>query len=92
MTTIAAAHIDVTDDTELEYFFQAHHFLALYGRENEWAATFGNSVRSARDRVWYYMDRIAALKAEKIVWPDAWVNGGNCPQLPIAVDASHFVT
>jgi hypothetical protein len=91
-TTIAAARIDVSDDKELEYFFQVHHFLALYGRENERAATFGNSVRAARDEVWFYMDRIAALKAAKIIWPAAWVNGGNCPRLPITVDASHFVT
>ena len=26
----------------------------------------------ARDAVWYYLEKIQALKAEVIVWPDDW--------------------
>jgi hypothetical protein len=86
------ARIVFKNDKEIEFFFQAHHFLALYLTESERTATFRTSVRTNRDRVWDIVEKIAALKASKIVWPATWVNGGNCPNFPITVDCSHFVT
>jgi hypothetical protein len=86
------SRINFKTDKEIEYFFQAHHFLSLYGTESERTATFGTCVRLARDRVWEIVEKIASLKTEKITWPATWVDGGNCPNFPISVDCSHFVT
>ena len=48
-TTIPHARFDVTNDKEIEFYFQSHHFLTVYQRESQRAATFGTSIRTCRD-------------------------------------------
>ena len=65
-TTIPEARVDVKRDKELEYFLQAQQLLTMYTRENQRSGTFGNGVRSNRDWSWYFIKKIAALKALKV--------------------------
>lgn len=55
---------------EIKYFFMALHFLKRYKTELELAAMFQINEKTAREWMWYYVRKIGALKAEKIVWPD----------------------
>jgi DDE superfamily endonuclease len=89
-TTIPAARVEATNEKVIEFYFQAHHFLTVYPREQQRTALFGTSIRTCRDRIWEFVDKLAYLKQAKITWPEEWAE--NCPRFPITVDASHFVT
>lgn len=49
---------------------EALHFLYRYKRESEREATFDKTPKTLRKWCWYYLKRIQALKAKKIVFPD----------------------
>jgi hypothetical protein len=55
---------------QLKYYFQAHHLLAKYQTQGDHASTFGSCVWSDQDWCWFFVEKIAALKAVKITWPD----------------------
>jgi hypothetical protein len=88
--TIPHARVDDAKEKDLEFYFQAHRFLAVYPRERQRAATFGTIIRTSRHQTWEFVVKVACLTQQKIVWPEEWAN--SCPLLPITVDASHFVT
>ena len=48
----------------------AMHHLKRYPTELEREPIFDIDHMQGRDWVWYFLEKIQALKAEKIVWPD----------------------
>jgi len=54
----------------LEYYLHSLHFLKRYPEEHERAAATGWHRDTCRDWGWYYVERIQALKAIKIIFPD----------------------
>jgi DDE superfamily endonuclease len=68
-TDIPEAKVPV-ERRNLEYFLHAFHFLRHYETEHERAANTGWCRDTCRDWGWYYVDKIQALQAEKIKWPD----------------------
>jgi hypothetical protein len=74
-------------DLNVEYFLMAMHHLKRYPTEAEREAIFDISKKWGRNKVWFYVEKIQALKAQKIVWPennfgeDIWgvtVDGTHC--------------
>ncbi|MEL7338863.1 MAG: transposase family protein [Bacteroidota bacterium] len=53
-------------------FLMALHTLKKYPTDNERVGPWDINRDAGRDAVWYYLERIQALKAEVIVWPDNW--------------------
>jgi hypothetical protein len=79
----------------VQHFLMAMHHLKRYPTEVEREALFDISFKWGREKVWYYVEKVQALKAQKIVWPadnfgdDIWcltVDGTHCwiqePQHP----------
>ena len=63
------AHLD-ENGIDIKSMLMALHFLYRYPTENEREAIFDSSPKTLRKWAWYYVDKIQALKTEKIVWPD----------------------
>ncbi len=64
-TTVQDARVP-PDSRRIEYFLMAMHHLKLYPKEYEREATWDVSEMWGRDWVWYYLEKIQALKEEKI--------------------------
>jgi len=72
----------------IDKLLQTLHFLYRYQRECERESTFDSSRKTIRKWCWHYVERIQALKADKIVFPseddligDDWimtVDGVHC--------------
>lgn len=88
-------------EIRLKYFFMGLHTLRKYPTEIEREAIFDISIRHGRDMSWFYVRKIQALKALKIVWIDSdevWigsVDGQHCwkqepSNSPWAIDPKHF--
>ena len=58
--------------SSLEHLLMAAHFLKCYPKENESEAIFKLSDSTIRKWVWFYVQKLQALKAQKIVWPSHW--------------------
>ena len=58
----------------VNHFLMALHHLKIYPTEIQREPQFDVSLSHGRDKVWYYIRKIQALKEEKIVWPTD--NGG----------------
>jgi hypothetical protein len=70
-TTNPDAKIDATEPDALLGFFCGLNFLKTYAKENIRSALFEHiNVKKLRELCWYYVDRIAALREEKIKWPE----------------------
>jgi hypothetical protein len=54
----------------IKHFLRAMHHLKRYPTEIEREAMFGISHMWGRDWCWFYIERVQALKAKKITWPD----------------------
>ncbi|CAB9509825.1 unknown protein [Seminavis robusta] len=65
------------DVANFQHFLMAVNFLACYPTENEGEARFGVSDKTYRKWNWFYVKKLAALKPEVIVWPNAWNNPNN---------------
>ena len=78
---IPASKINVND------FLMALHHLKRYPTELEREPIFDVSRKWGRDLCWYYIEKIRALKHEKIVWPED--NFGNDIWV-LTVDGIHF--
>jgi hypothetical protein len=88
----------------VQYFLMAMHHLKRYPTEVEREAIFDISHMWGRDWCWYYVEKMQALKAVKITWPednfgdDIWgltVDGTHCwiqePQHPTwSMDSDFF--
>jgi len=75
-TKVKAARIDIskTRSIHLKNFLRSLHFLMRYPTETLRKYASGNTRKTVRKWCWYFVERIAALRAEKIVWPgdDEW--------------------
>ena len=69
-TTIAEARVS-EKDADLRFFLIAMHFLKQYPTESERKAANQQRVHTQRDWVWFFVNKIAALRAQKIVWPES---------------------
>ena len=74
-------------DLCLSHLLMALHHLKRYPTELEREPIFDISYKWGRDKVWYYVERIRALKKYKIVWPDD--NFGEDIWI-LTVDGTHF--
>jgi len=74
-------------------FLVALYFLRKYPTEDDLEATFQMCVKTARKWCWYYAEKIQALKATTIVWPDQWKDGHIIPNesetFLVSVDGVH---
>jgi len=59
----------------LDYFFLAHHFLRHYPVESERHGDYDARSQTIREWVWYFVEKMQALKAQKIFIPDSHVTG-----------------
>ena len=73
-TNIEAAKIDQAEASSpkaYKGFLIANHFLKTYGSDDVRAAQFGGmDPKLLNTLTWIYVRKIAALKPDKIVWPD----------------------
>jgi hypothetical protein len=58
------------EELNIDHFLMAMHHLKRYPTEIEREAMFDISHMWGRDRCWFYIKRVQALKALKILWPD----------------------
>jgi len=66
-TTIPEARIDTTKrSVTIENFFHAMHFIKRYPEEIERAGKSGTCTKHVRNWGWYFLEKIAALKHEKV--------------------------
>jgi hypothetical protein len=72
-------------DRKIKYILMAMHHLKCYPTEIEREGMFDISAMWGRDWVWYFVEKVQALKGEKIVWPDD-LGGENWV---ITVDGTH---
>ena len=89
-TEIDDAFVEKVDVDKLHW---AVHWMYRYPTETESESSWNKCANTIRDAHWFYVARIRALKAQKIVWPshefhtvyadDVWV---------MTVDGTHLVT
>jgi len=69
------------------FFLVAMNWLAIYNKEAIMAGMFKCDEKTLREKIKLYVDAIASLKSEKIVWRDL----ENSPELYVlSVDGVHF--
>ena len=68
-TTTPEAFVEAAN-RNIDHFLMALHHLKKYPTELEREPIFDVDEQLGRDWVWYFVEKIRALKAEKIVWPD----------------------
>ena len=79
----------------INYFLSTLYFLKVYETEKRREPVFDRSPKAMRGWVWYYVRKIQALKAVKIVWPDnfpatdVWVISIDCTDCPIEEITTH---
>jgi len=83
-TDVAEARLP-PGDAKLDRFLMAMHHLKRYPTELEREPIFDIDLMEGRDWVWYFLEKVQALKAEKICWPDDF--GGDI--WVITVDGTH---
>jgi hypothetical protein len=71
-------------------FLMAHYFLKMYPRDRETPAIFQMNRHTIREGNWYFIDKMQALKEDKIVWPKEWETAKE--QLLLSDDGVHFWT
>jgi hypothetical protein len=74
-TSIPEAKLD-PDHLEPKHFLMALHHLQKYPTDKERVGPWNINRDEGRELVWYYLEKIQALKGEVIVWPDdeEWSN------------------
>jgi hypothetical protein len=76
LTDIEAAKL-TGSESNLTWFLKSMYFLRKYPKESQLVSILQLSIRWGRDPLWAIVERIQALKASKIVWPeniaDIWV-------------------
>jgi hypothetical protein len=69
LTEIPEAHVH-DKDRKIKFFLISLHHLKRYPTKYEREAKFDVSLMWGRDWCWFFVEKIQALKAEKIVWPE----------------------
>jgi DDE superfamily endonuclease len=68
-------HEDARVDKEKlnpRFFLMALHHLKKYPTEDDRESEWDVSPKTSREWIWFYLEKIQALKKQKIVWPDDW--------------------
>jgi hypothetical protein len=86
-TSLENAKIVNGNNTTLKWYLIALHFLRKYPTEDEREATFDVSKSYGAQKQWEYVEKIQAMKAEKIVWDETFYN--NHDDWIISVDGTH---
>jgi hypothetical protein len=84
-TEVDEARVPI-EDRKIKYFLMSMHHLKRYPTELEREGMFDISAMWGRDWVWYFLEKIQALKVVKIVWPED--NFGD-DILALTVDGTH---
>jgi hypothetical protein len=75
---------------EFKYFMSALYFLTVYTTEHQRSGNFDFCEKTCLEKGWNYVQKISALKAEKIGWPQDWVAGNpNLLYFLVSVDGIH---
>lgn len=87
ITQIDEARLD-DHKISIHYFLQSLHFLYVYDTELRREPLFDQLPKILREWTWYYVEKIQALKHEKIVFPadfgsDIWILSVDCTDCPI---------
>jgi hypothetical protein len=85
LTEIPEAHVH-ENDRNIKYFLIALHHLKRYPTEYEREAMFDVSLMWGRDWCWFFVEKIQALKTQKIGWPEDNFGGDI---FAITVDGTH---
>lgn len=67
---------------DLDYFLMAIYFLRVYPTQEEMVPKFDLCRETIDTWLWYYLEKIQALKEEKIVWPEEWLDENDNPFIP----------
>jgi hypothetical protein len=84
-TEVEKAHVP-SEELNIKHFLMAMHHLKRYPTEIKREPIFNISHMWGRDSCWFYIEKVQALKAQNITWPednfggDIWV---------ISVDGTH---
>lgn len=70
ITTVEDARLP--EDSDPKHFLMCLHTLKRYPTDENREGPWNMNKDKARTIVWYYLERIQALKAEVIVWPENW--------------------
>jgi len=94
-TLIPDALIGVEEADDVDLFLLSMHYLRVYPTEPILSGLFKLCEKTGRKWAWHYADKIAALKIDKIVWPEEWtpgtdMNQTNVPIFIVSVDGVHF--
>lgn len=89
-TQHASARIN-SDDLDLDHLLMSVYFLRKYPTYADMEDAFGYCPNTVQKWVWFYLKKLAALKRDKIIWPEAWddPNSPNLPHFLISVDGTH---
>jgi DDE superfamily endonuclease len=87
ITAVEEARINNGSDTTLKWFLIALHFLRRYPTEDEREALFDVSKPYGAQKQWEFVEKIQAMKAEKIVWDDTFYDKED--DWIVSVDGTH---
>ena len=72
VTSIVEAKLTNPSVNEFIKYMMTHFFLKTYPTEEELNSRFGVHEQTARKWVRFFVDKIACLKAERVIWPNNW--------------------
>ena len=87
-TAIEEARIDQKHAKQFDLFLLSMFFLKGYGTNEHEAGFIGLTEKTVRKHHWCYAQKISALKAQKIVFPEEWSND-DTPIFLYSVDGIH---
>ena len=89
-TTIKEARIQAkhvhnrNSGCNVKNYLRSIHFLMRYATDRERKCSSGHARETIRKWTWFFVEKIAALRAKKIVWPGTWT-----ANFIISVDGVH---
>ena len=86
-TPLAEARID-EQRIDMDLFLLSMYFLKSYGTEEKESALMKMTEKTCRKHHWYYVEKIQALKAQVVVWPEEWGTPAS-PEFLYTVDGTH---
>lgn len=87
-TTVPEAKISREATKHFDRFLMAFYFLNVYPTEKREAGIFKVDEKTGRKWRWYFVEKIRALKKQKIVWPEEWEDD-DAPIFIYSVDGTH---
>jgi hypothetical protein len=80
------------NEKDIHYLLMALHFLFTYPTKHRAEGMFDVAIKTFYKWTWLFVDKMAALSASKIVWPEEWTEGNinNLPKFLVSVDGLHM--